>query len=304
MVFRSSRDRHLGGRVPRRGAAPGRSGARLAGGAARRREGLRHLPRDGRERLRALEDVRAHRRRALARARPSLRSPCARAGRAARGHARAKAILAVDRRRRSCALSRPTAWTRALAIRSSTRGSEPRELAFRPMVADDLRLLHDWLQRPHVRRWYAERGTYEDVVAHYLPAIEGTDPTDHYLVLLDGRPVGMLQTYLVSDHPAYAELIGISDSTTAGVDILIGEEELDGPGARHRGPPPLRRRSRVRAAGDDVLRRRSRRAEHRVAARVREGGLPRRADVRRPGATGRRTRSCGWTAQGAQSAPR
>ena len=57
----SSRDRHLGGRLPRRGAAPGRSGARLAGGAARRREGLRHLPRDGRERLRALEDVRAHR---------------------------------------------------------------------------------------------------------------------------------------------------------------------------------------------------------------------------------------------------
>ena len=45
-------------------------------------------------------------------------------------------------------------------------------------------------------------------MAHYLPAIEGTDPTDHYLVLLDGRPVGMLQTYLVADYPAYAELIG------------------------------------------------------------------------------------------------
>ena len=55
------RHRHLGGRLPRRGTAPGRSGARLACGAARRREGLRHLPRDGRERLRALEDVRAHR---------------------------------------------------------------------------------------------------------------------------------------------------------------------------------------------------------------------------------------------------
>jgi RimJ/RimL family protein N-acetyltransferase len=98
------------------------------------------------------------------------------------------------------------------------------------MVADDLRLVHDWLQRPHVSPWWAERRTYEDVVAHYLPAIEGTDPTDHYLVLLDGRPVGMLQTYLVSDYPPYAELIGISDSATAGVDILIGEEELTSQG--------------------------------------------------------------------------
>jgi RimJ/RimL family protein N-acetyltransferase len=104
------------------------------------------------------------------------------------------------------------------------------ELSFRPMVADDLRLVHDWLQRPHVRRWWAERRTYDDVVAHYLPAIDGTDPTDHYLVLLDGLPVGMLQTYLVADYPAYAELIEIGDSSTAGADILIGEEDLTGRG--------------------------------------------------------------------------
>lgn len=98
------------------------------------------------------------------------------------------------------------------------------------MAADDLRLLHDWIQRPHVRRWWTGQYTYEDVVAHYLPAIEGTDPTDHYFALLDRRPVGMLQTYLVADYPTYAELIRIGDDTTAGVDILIGEEELTGQG--------------------------------------------------------------------------
>ncbi len=98
------------------------------------------------------------------------------------------------------------------------------------MVAGDLRQLHEWLQRPHVRRWFREGGTYEDVFEHYLPAIEGTYPTDHYFVLLDGRPVGWLQTYVVLDHPAYAELIGISDPATAGVDILIGEVELTGRG--------------------------------------------------------------------------
>ncbi len=98
------------------------------------------------------------------------------------------------------------------------------------MVADDLRLLHEWLERPHVRRWWGERRTYDAVVEHYLPAIEGQDPTDHYLVLLDERPVGMLQTYLVKDYPAHAAVMKIADDATAGVDILVGEEELTGQG--------------------------------------------------------------------------
>jgi RimJ/RimL family protein N-acetyltransferase len=98
------------------------------------------------------------------------------------------------------------------------------------MAADDLRLLHEWLQRPHVSRWWSEQRSYEQVVEHYLPAIEGADATDHYLVLLGGVPIGMLQTYLVADYPEHAELMGVEDTATAGVDILIGEEELIGRG--------------------------------------------------------------------------
>ena len=98
------------------------------------------------------------------------------------------------------------------------------------MTAGDLRLLHEWLQQPHVDRWWNERRTFEQVVEHYLPAIEGSDPTDHYLVLLDVQPVGMLQTYLVSDYPEYWAMTGLLDQATAGVDILIGDRELTGRG--------------------------------------------------------------------------
>ena len=98
------------------------------------------------------------------------------------------------------------------------------------MTVDDLPLLHDWLQRPHVARWYRDHGLYEQVVAHYLPAIEGRDPTHHYIAELDGAPIGMLQTYVVADYPDYAELVGVTDGTTAGVDLLVGEEELTGRG--------------------------------------------------------------------------
>jgi RimJ/RimL family protein N-acetyltransferase len=97
------------------------------------------------------------------------------------------------------------------------------------MQRDDLALLHEWLQRPHVQRWWSECETYEEVVDHYLPAIEGTDPTDHYIVSLDGRPMGFVETYVVSDHPDYAWLVG-ADPGAAGVDLFIAEEDLTGRG--------------------------------------------------------------------------
>jgi RimJ/RimL family protein N-acetyltransferase len=107
-----------------------------------------------------------------------------------------------------------------------------RDVRFRPMTAADLRLLHDWIRRPHALPWYGQdhHGSYEDVVAHYLPAIEGRDPTDHYIVVVDGAPVGMVQTYVVADYPDYADLVGVADRATAGVDIIIGEEEATGKG--------------------------------------------------------------------------
>ena len=97
------------------------------------------------------------------------------------------------------------------------------------MQEGDLRLLHEWLQRPHVRRWWTEHETYEEVVDHHLPAIEGADPTDLYFVMLDGRPVGFIQTYLVSDYPDYASLVDAGDGV-AGVDLFIAEVDLIGCG--------------------------------------------------------------------------
>ena len=109
------------------------------------------------------------------------------------------------------------------------RADRERELRFRPLVPDDLRLLHDWLQRPHVQRWWRDRDTYDEVVEHYLPAITGDDPTDLYVVLLDDRAVGFVQTYLVTDYPEYAEVTGVGDGV-AGIDLFIADAELTGHG--------------------------------------------------------------------------
>ena len=103
------------------------------------------------------------------------------------------------------------------------------KIGFRPLTASDLPLLYDWLQREHVQRWWTDRETYDEVVEHYLPEIEGSRPTDLYLILFDDRPGGFIQTYRVSDHPEYRDLVAVEDGV-AGVDLLIGESELTGRG--------------------------------------------------------------------------
>jgi aminoglycoside 6'-N-acetyltransferase len=109
--------------------------------------------------------------------------------------------------------------------------SEPEagRVDFRPLTRDELPLLHEWLCREHVRRWWGEPGTLEDTVAEYLPAIEGTEPTDLHAIVLDGRAVGLVQTYLLADYPDYAALLGLGTGV-AGLDLLLGEEELLGHG--------------------------------------------------------------------------
>ncbi len=78
MVPRCARHRRRRGRVSRRGAPARRRRARLARRAVCDGEGIVHLPRDGGQRVRVPQDLRAHGRRALAGARPPLRRPRAR----------------------------------------------------------------------------------------------------------------------------------------------------------------------------------------------------------------------------------
>jgi aminoglycoside 6'-N-acetyltransferase len=100
-------------------------------------------------------------------------------------------------------------------------------IEFRPLTDDDLPQIEEWLQRDHVARWW--RDDISESLAEYRAALEGREPTDHYLIVVDGRTVGMIQTYLVSDHPDWEAVVQVGERV-AGVDLLIGEEELIGRG--------------------------------------------------------------------------
>jgi RimJ/RimL family protein N-acetyltransferase len=90
---------------------------------------------------------------------------------------------------------------------------------FRPITERDVAQLQDWLGREHVARWWRD----EDATTYLARADE------HFLIVVDGRPVGMTQTYLVSDYPEWEEVVG-PGAGLAGVDLFIGEIDLIGSG--------------------------------------------------------------------------
>ena len=81
------------------------------------------------------------------------------------------------------------------------------------------------------------RTPYPDAsIEEYREAIEGKDPTQHYLAGIDGRPAGMFQHYRIADDPEYAAALALGEDAV-GVDLFIGEPELIGLG---HGPAMLR----------------------------------------------------------------
>ena len=103
------------------------------------------------------------------------------------------------------------------------------EVGFSPLAVADLALLCDWLGRKHVGAWWGASGDLNAVTAEYLPAIEGRDPTHLYLIVLRGRPVGLVQTYLLADYPEHEALVDVG-TDAAGLDLFLGDESLVGSG--------------------------------------------------------------------------
>src|SRR5688500_1174914 len=102
-------------------------------------------------------------------------------------------------------------------------------ISFRRLAHADLDLMHRWLGADHVARSWGSPPTLDQVTATYAPRIDRAEPTNCYLALLDDRPVGYLQTYLIRDHPDYAALVAAGDGA-AGLDLFLGEPDVVGRG--------------------------------------------------------------------------
>ena len=112
-------------------------------------------------------------------------------------------------------------------------------IGFRPLEDADLPQVEAWLRAEHVAEWW--RDPLEIAVEQRQAALEGRRNVEHYVILEDERPVGVIQTYRVGDYPEWGELVG-AEPEAAGVDLFVGEPDAVGRGL---GPEILREFTRT-----------------------------------------------------------
>ena len=105
---------------------------------------------------------------------------------------------------------------------------------FTPLREEDLTLARRWLLEPHVRRWWnddpEEHDYPEGTLDEWRKAIRGEDPTDMFVIQMDARPIGVMQSYRVDSDPDYVAQLGALAEPAFSLDVFIGEPDLIGKG--------------------------------------------------------------------------
>ena len=75
----------------------------------------------------------------------------------------------------------------------------PPVISFRLLRRDDLPVLHEWLSRPHVAEWWGPVESMAAVEEEFVPRVEGGTDVKPYFALIDGSPIGYIQSYVAMD---------------------------------------------------------------------------------------------------------
>ncbi len=106
------------------------------------------------------------------------------------------------------------------------------EVTLRLMTADDLPMLHEWLNRAHVVEWWgseAERLSFDEVRAKYLPRVTDGARVTPYIAMLDDRAIGYAQSYAAKDAGG-GWWEDVTDPGVRGIDQFLANENLLGQG--------------------------------------------------------------------------
>lgn len=108
-------------------------------------------------------------------------------------------------------------------------------ITFRRFTRDDVPQMAAWLRDPDVSRWWPTPAP-EAVEEEYGPCLDGRDPLELFVVMVDGHDAGVIQRFRFSDEREWHDILvaggvdaGLLEDAI-GIDYLIGE-----PGDRGRG---------------------------------------------------------------------
>jgi aminoglycoside 6'-N-acetyltransferase-1b len=107
----------------------------------------------------------------------------------------------------------------SFALAPSTREG----VTFRRMTRDDLPMLVEWLARPHVAEWWGSPSSADDIEREYGPIVDGTGPHHAYVAMLDGEPLGFIQSYVPAECHDEGWWLDEHDPGVRGIDQFLAD---------------------------------------------------------------------------------
>jgi RimJ/RimL family protein N-acetyltransferase len=100
-------------------------------------------------------------------------------------------------------------------------------ITLQPLTTSDLDLLVQWMNQPHVKTWWPDNLTDQEIRTKYGNRI-GSTAIVPLIISVDEKPIGFLQYYDVTQAPD--DWNKDEPAGTIGFDIYIGEKEYLGKG--------------------------------------------------------------------------
>ena len=100
---------------------------------------------------------------------------------------------------------------------------------FKKIAEEDIPLLHTWLKRPHVSEFWKEQAPVD--LATFRKKFAGKmsdEKADPYLVVLQGKPIGYIQTHALGDKTfGIEQFIGVEEFVNKGLGSMFVKEFTD-----------------------------------------------------------------------------
>ena len=107
------------------------------------------------------------------------------------------------------------------------------DITFERLGREHFGLLGRWLAEPHVARWWNHDPSPEAIEDDFGDTVDGIEPAEDHIALVDGDPVGVIQFCHFHDYPEYvAEMVDVYpvELDAATIDYFIGEPTAVGRG--------------------------------------------------------------------------
>lgn len=98
--------------------------------------------------------------------------------------------------------------------------------SFKPMQESDLHLLFQWVNEPHVKKWWDSEESWEKFRLRYSKNIRSNDSFP-YIVFFQETPIGYINYWTTEDDPDFKNLF---PKGSVGTDQFIGVAEMVGHG--------------------------------------------------------------------------